>query len=208
MGDHTQKLDYIEPEPQRNEKDDIIDGRDAVYKQKMKQQREGRKTKEINLLLGDYVLVKQPRQNKWRTPYEPVFYVVCSIRGSQITARCVTDGRIVCRDPSRFKLVNAVINTIDEPEKSVEAQIQQAVPDLQIPGKRTPPSVSPVPTVPPDTVANAERPQEPPNVEIIPEQGTELVQGAEHNRPVNRLAVTRPRRERRQPSYLKDYMLA
>jgi len=35
------KLDYIEPEPQRNEKDDIIDRRDAVYKQKMKQQREG-----------------------------------------------------------------------------------------------------------------------------------------------------------------------
>ena len=46
------KLDYIEPEPQRNENDDIIDHRDAVYKQKMKQQREGRKTIENNLLLG------------------------------------------------------------------------------------------------------------------------------------------------------------
>ena len=34
------KLDYIEPELQRNKKDDIIDRRDAVYKQKMKQQRE------------------------------------------------------------------------------------------------------------------------------------------------------------------------
>ena len=86
------KLDYIEPEPQRNEKDNIIDCRDAEYKQKMKQQREGRKTRENNLLLGDYVLVKQPRKNKWSTPYEPVFYVVCSICGSQTTARCVTDG--------------------------------------------------------------------------------------------------------------------
>ena len=57
-------------------------------------------------------------------------------------------------------------------------------------------------------LANAEKPQEPPSVEIIPEQGTEPVQGAGHNRPVNRPAVTRPRRERRQPSYLKDYMLA
>ena len=34
------KLDYIEPELQRNKKDDIMDRRDAVYKQKMKQQRE------------------------------------------------------------------------------------------------------------------------------------------------------------------------
>ena len=45
------KLDYIEPEPQRNEKDDIMDRRDAEYKQKMKQQREGRKTRDNNLLL-------------------------------------------------------------------------------------------------------------------------------------------------------------
>ena len=108
------KLDYIEPEPQRNEKDDLIDRRDAEYKQKMKQQREGRKTRENNLLLGDYMLVKQPRKNKWSTPYEPVFYVVCNIHGSQITARRVTDGRTVCRDASQFKLANAVINTSDK----------------------------------------------------------------------------------------------
>ena len=81
------KLDYIEPDPQSNEKDDIIDRRDAEYKQKMKQQRERRKTRESNLLLGDYVLVMQPRKNKWSTPCEPVLYVVCSIHASQITAR-------------------------------------------------------------------------------------------------------------------------
>ena len=81
------KLDYLEPEPQRNEKDDIMDHRDAEYKQKMKQQIEGRKTRENNLLLGDYVLVKQPRKNNWSTPYQPVFYIVCSIHGSKITVR-------------------------------------------------------------------------------------------------------------------------
>ena len=43
------KLDYIEPKPQRDEKSDIIDRRDAEYKQTMKQQREGRKTREKNL---------------------------------------------------------------------------------------------------------------------------------------------------------------
>ena len=60
------KLDYIEPEPQRDEKDDVIDRRDAEYKQKMKQQREGRNTRENNLLLGDSVLVKQLRKNTWK----------------------------------------------------------------------------------------------------------------------------------------------
>ena len=87
----------------------------------------------------------------------------------------------------------------------MEVQTPQAVPDLQIPEKGTPPSVPPIP---PDTVGNVEKPQEPPSEEIILEQGTESVKGAEHNRPVNRSAVTRPRRERHHPSYPKVYMLA
>ena len=47
------KLYYTEAETQRNAKDDITDQRDAQYKQKTKQQREGRKTRENNPLLGD-----------------------------------------------------------------------------------------------------------------------------------------------------------
>ena len=47
------KLNHIKPEPQRNEKDGITDCRDAEYKQKIKQQREGTKTRENNLLRGD-----------------------------------------------------------------------------------------------------------------------------------------------------------
>ena len=53
---------------------------------------------------GDYVLVKQQRKNKCSTPYAPVFYVECNIRGSQVTARRVTDGRTVCGDASQFKV--------------------------------------------------------------------------------------------------------
>jgi len=43
---------------QRNDEDDIADRRDAEYKHKMKQQIEVRKTRENNLQLGSYVLVK------------------------------------------------------------------------------------------------------------------------------------------------------
>ena len=151
------------------------------------------------------MLVKQPRKKKWSTPFEPVFYVVCSIRGSQVTVGRVTDGRTVCRDASQFKLANAVINTTDEPEKNEKVETARAVPDIEIPEKETPPSAA---SDPPDTMANAEKPMEPPSAEIIPEQGTEPEQGAEHNQPVDKPVVTRPRRERRQPSYLKDYVLA
>jgi len=160
----------------------------------MKQQREGRKTREK----------KQPRKNKWSTPYEPVFYVVCSIRGSQVTARRVTDGRTVCRDASQFKLASAVINTTDEPETNEELQTPKALPDIEIPERETPPSAPPDP---PDTKANVEKPMEPPGAETIPEQETEPEQGEEYNQTADRPAVTRPRRERRQPSYLKDYVL-
>lgn len=75
------KLDHIDPEAKNPKRDDIVNHRDAEYKQRMKQQGEGRKTREGRLTLGDYVLVRQPKKNKWSTPYEPVFYVVYSIQG-------------------------------------------------------------------------------------------------------------------------------
>ena len=81
----------------------------------------------------------------------------------------------------------------------------KAVPDIEIPEKETPPSAPPDL---PDMMANAEKPMEPPSAEIKPEQETEPEQGAEHNQPVDRPAVTRPRQERCKPSYLKDYVLA
>ena len=96
------------------------------------------------------------------------------------------------------------MNTTNEPEKNEEVQTPQAVPDLEIPEKETPPSAPPDP---PETTANAEKPMELPSAEIIPEQETEPEE-AEHNQPVDRPAVTRPRQGRRQPSYLKDYVLA
>ena len=92
-----------------------------------------------------------------------------------------------------------------KPKKNEEVQTPQAVPDLEIPENETPPSAPPDP---PDMMENAEKPMEPPSVEIIPEQKTEPEQEAEHNQPADRPAVMRPRRGRCQPSYLKDYVLA
>ena len=70
------KLDHIQPKKNNIDDDNKMNKKDAIDKQKMKQIREGRKTRELTLLLGDYVLVKQLKKNKWSTPYEPLFYVV------------------------------------------------------------------------------------------------------------------------------------
>ena len=91
------------------------------------------------------------------------------------------------RCASQFKLANAVINTTDEPEKNEKGETPQAVPDIEIPEKKTPLSA---PLDPPDTMVNAEKPMEPPSAEIMPEQETEPEQGAEHNQPMDRPAVT------------------
>ena len=73
-------MDHVEPKSQNTEFDEQIDQRDAVYKQKMKKYREEKQTKKTLLLLGDYVLVKQPKKNKRTTPYEPVFYTTVPLR--------------------------------------------------------------------------------------------------------------------------------
>ena len=90
------KLDYTMPGKERSKQDESIDEKDRRYKEKMK--REGANIKEHNFILGDYVLLRQRKSNKWSTPYEPVFYTVTKISGSTITARRITDGREICRD--------------------------------------------------------------------------------------------------------------
>ena len=99
------KLGYKIPKRESDSvsKDEKMNGNDAKYKEKIKTQRENRNTTRNKLLLGDYVLVKKQKKNKWSTPYEPIFYIVSDIQGSKITARRTTDGRTVCRDASHFK---------------------------------------------------------------------------------------------------------
>ena len=161
------KLDYTEPEPQGNEKDDIIDRTEAGYNRE-KGERQERTISGWEIMCWS----SKPRKKTLSTPYKPVFYVLCSIRGSQVTARRVTDWPPVCRDAIKFKLANAVINATDEPEKNEEVQTPQADPDVEIPEKETPTSTS---TDPPDTTATAETSMEPPGAEIIPGQGAEHI---------------------------------
>ena len=65
----------------------------------------------MQLILGDHILVTQPKKNKWTTPYRPVFYTVIDIQGPKVTVYRTTNGRTVSRDASQFKLVNSGVKT-------------------------------------------------------------------------------------------------
>jgi hypothetical protein len=81
----------------------------------MKQYTKNSNVKEHNYVLGDYVLVKQTKRNKWTTAYEPAFYrIIYRIEVSTISARRITDGRETRRDASHFKLTNSVVQNLED----------------------------------------------------------------------------------------------
>ena len=90
------KLDY-QPGISENQipKSEIINQHDRKYKIKVKSNVENRNTHPHDIMLGDYVLLKQMKKNKYSAVFEPAFYIVYRINGSSIAARRVTDGREV-----------------------------------------------------------------------------------------------------------------
>jgi len=107
------KIDYTRANEVLGEEDVNINNKDAAYKMKHRQYKQSRMRKKT-LLVGDYVLVRQPKVNKWTTFNEPTFYVITNMQGTKVTARRVTDHRTICRDVSQFTLANGLINNTDD----------------------------------------------------------------------------------------------
>ena len=100
-----------------NARDTAVNKRDEEYKQKIKQNAQNKNTKQHDFIIGDHVLLKQKKTNKWSTAFEPAFYTRTQISGSSTAARRITDGWDVCRDASQFKLANALIE--DDLDKEI-----------------------------------------------------------------------------------------
>jgi len=103
------KLDLQTRESSENVLETAINERDERYKQKLKQNAENMNTKAHDFIVGDHVLLKQNKRNKWSTAYEPALYTVIRTNGSSIAARRITDGREVHRDTREVKVANALI---------------------------------------------------------------------------------------------------
>ena len=154
--------------------------------------------------------------NKWSTAYEPIFYTVIRISGSTITARRATDGREITRDSSQFKLANAIMH--EEGAKRGDSEdwretllmnsgslVQSSSPVQAIPEQ----SDSAVQAIPEqsdsaeETVANGSSGHANHQLEELPTVQTE---GSTSSSPTPRVQSSRPRRERRRPAYLTDYI--
>ncbi|XP_020617325.1 uncharacterized protein LOC110055289 [Orbicella faveolata] len=185
------KLDHQMRESSENACDTTINERDERYKEKLKQNAENRNTEAHNFIVGDHVLLKQKKRNKWSTVYEPAFYTVTRTDGSSIAARRITDGREVYRDPSQFKIANALIqvNTSegrDDREEEPNSEDRRE----KILLNANPQSVQE------EIITNAE--------EVVETSSSDKM---EQNKPSEfPAAVTRPRRDWRRPDYLKDYV--
>ena len=81
-----------------------ITKRDKQYKQKWNNQHRNPKVKKHQFKIGDRVLLKKKKQNKWSSACEKEFYFIIGISGSTIEAKRKSDGRTMQRDASKFKL--------------------------------------------------------------------------------------------------------
>jgi len=98
-----------------------MDQRDMEYKLKMKQYSD-KHSLERHFIVGDLVLVRQPKRHKLSTAYEPAFYTIVEVRGSSIRARRLQDNREVYRDASHFKLANTIVDRTVLEARDPEAQ--------------------------------------------------------------------------------------
>ena len=98
---------------------------DQQAKDKMKKYADkSRNVSTHDIRSGDTVLVKQPRRNKFSTPFEATPYIVETVKGSMITARRTTDRRRVTRNSSHYKKIQKARRNYNQPEVMPEEENQ------------------------------------------------------------------------------------
>ena len=187
------KLDHHLRESSENARDTAIKERDGKYKEKGKLNAENRNTTEHNFIVGDHVLLKQKKRNKWSTAYEPAFYIVTRTDRLSIAARRITDGREAYRDASQFKIANALI----QDNASEERANQEEEPTSEDWREKI--------------LLNANRQSVQEEIitsreEINTSKEKIITSTAENSSSDKPAAVTRPRCDQRRPDYLKDYV--
>ena len=183
------KLDYpgkMQIDISKMEKE--ITDKDRQYKKKWDDQHRHPKTKEHEFMVGEKVLLKKKKENKWSTAYEHEHYTVTEVDGSSIQAKRKSDGRTVYRDASKFKKFHENDEKWRERLLSIPEKMQRQQQNTNNqPDEHHNINPNDVPTVRDDTESGREAAEE----------------------PIPRLRPTRhqPRRLRRLPSRFKDFIL-
>lgn len=192
------KLDYKSFSGQRNYRkiETEITSRDQKYKKKWDKYRRHPQVIKHHFTIGDKVLLRKRKQNKWSTAYEKDYYVIVEIRGSTVQARRKSDGRTINRDASKFKLLREsaenwrerLLCTPDRSHQGLPSAVEATSQDER----------------------DDQRPEESRERDMNQEQdgnqrqNTETQQERQRENPQRREL---PKRTRRLPSKFKDYIL-
>jgi hypothetical protein len=100
--------------------DHIIRERDTTAKAKMKSNSDARRrAKPSTFTPGDKVIYKQPKHNKFTTPFNSKPYAVSEVKGSMITA--TRDGHFITRNSSFFKkIISETEDALTDPDEENE----------------------------------------------------------------------------------------
>lgn len=174
-----------------------VQERDMTYKENLKVYADNkRNTANSGLQAGDTVLIRQDRQNKLSSPYEPVKYTVQDVHGSQIVATREGDRRKLVRNSSFCKKVNSDTAGTVVFQEPVPDDYYMAMPAGEMQGE--PPAVLHQPPA---------AQSQPPAVDILPPAAMETPPvAAQVSRKVREpMSHSRTGRPIVKPSWLKDY---
>ncbi len=108
-----------------------VDMRHQAAKEKQKAYADkGRNTKLHEISPGDSVLVRQPRENKFSLPYDPIPYRVEDVKGSMITA--VKGRKTITRNSSFFKRVQCPPGDTEEDELEDTPVAEEEPPEQEV----------------------------------------------------------------------------
>jgi transposase InsO family protein len=114
-----------------SEKDDHVRYNDKKAKEKMKKYAdEKRKARPSQLKIGDTVLVRQVKQNKLSTYFDPIPFKIIRKKGSRVTA--VRNGKYITRNVSYFKKVDSSLHqTTNDNEDDEDLETQPPIENPQ-----------------------------------------------------------------------------
>ena len=113
----TTKLPEIS-QPEDTSTDTAVRVRDAKAKNKMKKRADKRaRSCQLNIKIGDTVLVRQKKKDKFTTKFDPAPYKVIEVKGSMVTA--IRNDKSITRNVCHFKQIHPSVRAPEAEDSDV-----------------------------------------------------------------------------------------
>ena len=118
------KLPQIDTKTDKNTLDQQMEQRDKHQRQRMKEYADQRRqSKQTTMKLGDYVLVRQQKINKFTPNFDPKPLRITKVKGTMITAE--RPGFMITRNQSFFKSIPTTTMLSDDEEEVEDSDTER-----------------------------------------------------------------------------------